>query len=226
MNWKTHRDNGISLSGPCGGTDSYRIVFDDNGLDVAYVVATGTDNGNSNAKLIASAPRLANALRLVVEAIRLFRWTLPEPVLEAAKECRKALSEASRDALIPAGKSRGPIGIIVYAISDGTGHHKIGKAVNFHNRLKQLQTGNGRKLCLVAYLTVNSEHTAYSVESAAKQWLSEFQAVGEWFECNSHYAFQALYEAASSAGVDSVPVSVCVGYEDEEVEEATDGTRS
>ena len=223
MNWKTCQDNGISLAGPCGGTDSYRIVFDDSGLDVAYVVATGQDNGNSNARLIASAPRLVNAIRLVVEAINLFKWILPEPVLEAAKECRKALDEASRGAGSCAGKSRGPIGIIVYAISDGTGQHKIGKAVNFHNRLKQLQTGNGRKLSLVAYLSVNSEHIAYSVESAAKKWLGEFQAVGEWFECNSHYALQALYEAASYAGVDSVPVSVCVGHEDAELEEATDG---
>jgi len=116
-----------------------------------------------------------------------------------------------------------PRGIVVYAITDGHSHHKIGKAVNFANRLKQLQTGNGRKLALVAYVRVNTEHVAFTIESAAKKWLAEFQAVGEWFECNSHYALQALYEAASYAGVDSVPVSVCVGHEDAELEEATDG---
>jgi hypothetical protein len=112
--------------------------------------------------------------------------------------------------------SKSPEGIVVYVITDGHMHHKIGKAVDFQKRLKQLQTGNGRKLSLVAYLRVNTEHLALRVESAAHEWLSELRAVGEWFECESQTALQALYEAASKVGVDSLPTSVSLG-------EATDG---
>jgi hypothetical protein len=116
-----------------------------------------------------------------------------------------------------------PDGIVVYVITDGHLHHKIGKAVDFQKRLKQLQTGNGRKLSLVAYLRVNTEQLALRVEAVAQEWLTELRAVGEWFECNSHTALQALYEAASIVGVDSVPISVCVGHEEMNLEEATDG---
>lgn len=114
-----------------------------------------------------------------------------------------------------------PDGIVVYAISDGHSHHKIGKAVNFEKRLKQLQTGNGRRLRLVAYLQCNTEHLAYVAESAAKRSLADCRAVGEWFECNSHFALQALEEAAIECGIEYGAVSVCVGHEDEE---AADGT--
>lgn len=113
-----------------------------------------------------------------------------------------------------------PKGTVVYAITDGDAHHKIGKAVNFANRLKQLQTGNGRRLRLVAFLRVDDERTAYIAETAAKRSLADFQAVGEWFECNSHHALQALYEAAAVAGVEWPPISVCVGHDDDTKQEA------
>lgn len=116
-----------------------------------------------------------------------------------------------------------PEGVVVYVITDGHSHHKIGKAVNFQKRLKQLQTGNGRRLRLVAYLRTDDEHIAYVAETAAKRSLDAFKAVGEWFECNSHHAFQALHEAAHEAGIECRPVSVCVGHDDGLEQEATDG---
>lgn len=117
--------------------------------------------------------------------------------------------------------SDGPHGTVVYVITDGTAHHKVGKAVSFKKRLQQLQTGNGRPLTLVAYLPCDSEGSAFIAERAVKRSLSEYQAVGEWFKCNSHYAFQALQEAAFECNLEWAPVAVNVGHDDEE---ATDGT--
>lgn len=116
-----------------------------------------------------------------------------------------------------------PLHPVIYVITDGHSHHKVGKANNFERRLKQLQTGNGRRLRLVAYLRVNDDHLAYVAESAAKSSLQEFRAVGEWFACNSHNAFQALHDAAHTVGIAYRPISVCVGHEDDERQEATDG---
>ena len=101
-----------------------------------------------------------------------------------------------------------PFGAVVYAISDGHSHHKIGKAVNLKNRLKQLQTGNGRKLKLVGYLPCTCESVAFRAEAAAKKWLASQNSVGEWYECDSYYAMQSLYEAGEAIGLSTVPVEV------------------
>ena len=110
-----------------------------------------------------------------------------------------------------------PVGVVVYAITDGNDHHKIGKAVNVGKRIKQLQTGNGRKLKLAAYLPCPCEFTAYRVEAAAQRSLSEFQAMGEWFCCNTSNAVQALYEGADAVGLMERPIVLV------DDTEATDG---
>jgi hypothetical protein len=110
-----------------------------------------------------------------------------------------------------------PSGIVVYAISDGHEHYKIGKAVDVSKRIKQLQTGNGRQLELAAYLPCPSEGIAYRVETAAKRSLADCQAVGEWFMCRGDYAVQALYEGADAVGLLERPVVLIND------EEATDG---
>lgn len=101
-----------------------------------------------------------------------------------------------------------PDGTVVYAISDGHAHHKIGKAVNIRKRLKQLQTGNGRKLRLVAYLRCENESLAYQAESAAKRSIADCRSVGEWFECDSHTAIHALHEAQQLVGIVNPPVEM------------------
>lgn len=61
--WTTVKDNHIDIGGA-----SLRVVWDEiKGIDVAYVIPDGTeDEGNANARLIASAPRLRDACRAVL----------------------------------------------------------------------------------------------------------------------------------------------------------------
>lgn len=113
-----------------------------------------------------------------------------------------------------AGECEYPVGFVVYAISDGDEFHKIGVAVNVEKRIKQLQTGNPRKLILSAFVRCKSQTQAYLIESAAKRSLAEFKAVGEWFRCSSFYALQSLYEGASELGHNEEPVVVRIVTED------------
>lgn len=140
----------------------------------------------------------------------------------SARDCRKLAEWLCESADWLDGyeaHSSDPIGPVVYAITDGAGHHKIGKAVDFSKRVKQLQTGNGRRLSLVAYLQCSSDQVALRAESAAHKSLHDCKACGEWFECNSHFAFQALHEAAIACRLDYGPVDVRVGHD----QEAMDG---
>ena len=58
--WRTFRDNHVSTFG-----GSARVVWcDEISTDVAYVVPTDDDNGNSNALLISLAPEIARCLML------------------------------------------------------------------------------------------------------------------------------------------------------------------
>jgi hypothetical protein len=58
--WRTCRDNHVSTFG-----GSARVVWcDEISTDVAYVVSTDDDNGNSNALLISLAPDIARFLLL------------------------------------------------------------------------------------------------------------------------------------------------------------------
>lgn len=92
MAWKTFQDNGIQLVFPTGESNSLRVVFDDH-IDIAYVVPTGVDNGNGNARLIAAAPKLWNACRLMWAAVADCGCKVPPQVLEAAKNCRRACAD-------------------------------------------------------------------------------------------------------------------------------------
>jgi hypothetical protein len=65
--WKTHRDNGVLLR----NGDSARIVWSAKpATDVAYVVPTDGDNGNTNAMLIAMAPDIMRCLLLASTCLR------------------------------------------------------------------------------------------------------------------------------------------------------------
>jgi hypothetical protein len=94
MAWKTVNNNGITVVLPSGGTDSLRVVFDDAGRDVAYVVPNGSDNGNHNAAVIAAAPSLLDACRRVWDAVLDTGADLPDDILLAAFDCRRAVIAA------------------------------------------------------------------------------------------------------------------------------------
>jgi len=62
----------------------------------------------------------------------------------------------------------------------GTGHIKIGRSVNPSRRLRALQTGNGKKLKLVAVFKGKGDSELFLHE-----YLKEWRLKGEWFsyEC-------------------------------------------
>jgi hypothetical protein len=111
---------------------------------------------------------------------------------------------------------------VVYAITDGS-MHKVGKAVSLQKRMKQLQTGNASQLRVVCFCRVRDDREAYELESAVHKSLRKYRVAGEWFSCNSHMVFDAIYQDADAIGVRQRPMNICVGHEDEQ--EAEYGTR-
>jgi hypothetical protein len=99
-----------------------------------------------------------------------------------------------------------PAGPVVYAITDGDGRCKIGKAVDIGKRIKQLQTGNPKPLRLAAYLRCGCESLAIRAESASHKSLDGCRLYGEWFACDVHTALQALYEGGHAVGITRHPV--------------------
>ena len=75
----------------------------------------------------------------------------------------------------------------VYLITDNDSLFKIGRSVNTENRLKSLQTSNGRKLTIL--YEVECKHGT-KVESIMHRRYSSKRINGEWFqlsneECNN-----------------------------------------
>lgn len=68
----------------------------------------------------------------------------------------------------------------VYFITDGE-LTKVGIAASLPNRMKQLQTGNGRKLRAMYIIPENTQKEALDVERMLHKCFSEKQEVGEWF---------------------------------------------
>ena len=69
----------------------------------------------------------------------------------------------------------------VYFISDGE-YVKIGKGTNPTERLRELQTGNGRKLELISLIPCKDESSAYKVETALHDIYKLYRLCGEWFD--------------------------------------------
>lgn len=68
----------------------------------------------------------------------------------------------------------------VYFISDGE-FIKIGVAASLPNRIKQLQTGNPRKLSAMFIIETETQREALKIENDLHKYFSEKQCVGEWF---------------------------------------------
>lgn len=86
--WQASENNGITVCFPCGSSETLRIVFDESGKDVAYVIPTENDNGNANARLIAYAPALLDACMKMWRAAKGSDEYVPEAVFQAARLCR------------------------------------------------------------------------------------------------------------------------------------------
>lgn len=67
----------------------------------------------------------------------------------------------------------------VYILHSENDFYKIGRSINPHNRLKQLQTGSNKKLRLLYYLKVQNmikaERSLHAIFSAGRKQ-------GEWFK--------------------------------------------
>lgn len=72
----------------------------------------------------------------------------------------------------------------VYFIQEGRGEHgsiKIGKSNNVDKRLKSLQTGNPRKLTLMALIKCRTPNDAHRLESKFHLMFKNDRVLGEWF---------------------------------------------
>lgn len=69
----------------------------------------------------------------------------------------------------------------IYFVSDGD-FVKIGIAASLPNRIKQLQTGNPRKLYAVYVIEAESQKEALKIENEFHMSLKEKQCIGEWFD--------------------------------------------
>lgn len=93
--WRTVENNHVQLTGCLGETASFRVVWQEGGIDVAYVVPSSDgNNGNDSARLIAAAPCLLDAVNAVMEAY--------SPFQQDKHAMRKALSKCI-DAALKAG---------------------------------------------------------------------------------------------------------------------------
>ena len=72
-------------------------------------------------------------------------------------------------------------GVWVYFICDGE-YVKIGVAKNIESRVKQLQTGNAKKLFVKCKIPCKTSVAAYFLENELHHLFSEYQLQGEWFD--------------------------------------------
>lgn len=68
----------------------------------------------------------------------------------------------------------------VYFITDGD-YIKIGVAASLPNRIKQLQTGNPRKLKAIYVIAAKSQRDALKMEADFHNYFRNKQCIGEWF---------------------------------------------
>ena len=81
----------------------------------------------------------------------------------------------------------------VYFITDGQ-YVKIGVAKNPESRLKELQTGNPRKLTVLCRIPVATEKDAYRLENRLHFEYEAFAKVGEWYNILDYISVQEFVE--------------------------------
>ena len=82
------------------GDDQYRaaIVRDSDGIGIAHVVGLIDAETNANARLIAAAPDLLEALRLIMDDVHFGYLTMREDCREHVEIARAAIAKATRGA--------------------------------------------------------------------------------------------------------------------------------
>lgn len=71
----------------------------------------------------------------------------------------------------------------IYFITDEE-YVKIGSASSVPNRIKQLQTGNARRLRVIGVIEADTQKEAATVEHELHKLFSEKRILGEWFCIN------------------------------------------
>lgn len=100
------------------------------------------------------------------------------------------------------------INYCVYFITDGE-YVKIGIAASLPNRMKQLQTGNARKLKAIYIINAETQIDALKIEGELHKEFKEKQCIGEWFNIKEESIFPIcrklgyiLYKPASKFNFD------------------------
>jgi len=83
----------------------------------------------------------------------------------------------------------------VYVISAEDDAVKIGVARNVERRMKELQTGQHRKLSVLSSLFCGSRQEAYAIECRTHQLLKDDMLEGEWFGVTGEEAKVAIEQA-------------------------------
>lgn len=79
----------------------------------------------------------------------------------------------------------------IYFVSDGE-FIKIGSAASLPNRIKQLQTGNPRKLKAVFVINVEKQSKLIRLEKELHEKFKEYRVNGEWFKLDEEYIEKLL----------------------------------
>lgn len=89
MKWKTVRNNHIDH-----WTGSLRVVWQDRGSDVCYVVPCDGDNGNATAMMIASLPDVFLAAINLCDLILQEEVMLDSEVVRKAVDCKQLITRS------------------------------------------------------------------------------------------------------------------------------------
>jgi predicted GIY-YIG superfamily endonuclease len=92
----------------------------------------------------------------------------------------------------------------VYIITDGE-DYKVGVSDNPGKRLKQLQTGNPKKLRIVSTFTLPEKSTAFKVERESHTKIGAlYEKRGEWFKGASEFHINLIVDTAFMRFTESV----------------------
>lgn len=91
----------------------------------------------------------------------------------------------------------------VYLMRAGEDHYKVGIAQDVNSRIKEIQTGNPKKIELVVAVWLANAQTA---ENRIHKWLNRFKSNGgrEWFELTSGQALFLVTKMTSLTMPDDV----------------------
>ena len=95
------------------------------------------------------------------------------------------------------------INYCVYFVTDGE-FVKIGSAASLPNRIKQLQTGNARKLKALFVVNVENQDEAIKTEHDIHKMFENYHVSGEWFKLDQVDIERKLLKAGYDIGI---PVS-------------------